>query len=200
MALTYATLRTLVSNYLDHDDLDNVLPYFVELCEAKIKRSLRHWMMEKRVYTETVAGEKTVKLPTDYLEMRHLKLNTDPITVLEYIVPAQLNYSDTGVGKPLYYSIIGDEIILDDTPDAVYEIEMYYYAFSALSDTNPTNWLLTRAPDVYLYGTLLEAESFNMNDPRLAIWKQGYQEAMAELNKESSKAQHSGAPLIMRVG
>lgn len=199
MALTYETLGNLVHSYLDRDDLGSFIPTFIEMVEAKIKRNLRHWEMEKRSYTYTVAGQRTLKLPADYLEMRHLKLNTDPVSVLEYVVPAQLNYLDTGSSQPKYYSIIGDEIVLDDTPDSEYEIEMYYYGFTPISSTE-VNWILTKYPDVYVYGTLLEAESFLMNDPRLPIWKQSYDEAISSLNKVSSKAQHSGAPLVMRVG
>ena len=33
-----------------------------------------------------------------------------------------------------------------------------------------TNWLITNAPDIYLYGTMLEAEPFIMNDERVQLW------------------------------
>ena len=199
MALDYDTLRTTVSDYLDRSDLDSVLPTFVELAEAKFKRKLRHWKMEKRATADTVAGQRTLALPDDFIEMRHLKLNTDPVTVLEYLVPAHINYNATSSGVPSWYTVIGDEIHFDSTPDSVYQVEMYYYAFDALSGSNLTNWLIEEHPDIYLYGTLLEAESFLMNDPRLQIWKLAFDEALKDLNRSSKIAHHAGAPLIMRA-
>lgn len=199
MALTYDTLQSTVADYLDRSDLDSVLPTFIELAESKFKRKLRHWKMEKRATADTVAGQRTLDLPTDFIEMRSLKLNTDPVRVLEYVVPAHLNWYDSSSGTPLYYSVIGGEIHFDDTPDSVYQVEMYYYAFDSLSDSVTTNWLIEDHPDLYLYGTLLEAESFLMNDPRLQVWKLAFDEALRDLNKSSKIAHAAGAPLIMRT-
>lgn len=199
MSLTYDTLGTTVADYLDRSDLSSVIPTFIELAEAKLRRRLRHYKMEKRATADMVAGQRTLALPSDFLEMRHLKLNTNPVTVLEYLVPALMNWNSTSTAKPKYYTIVGDEIHFESTPDSDYEVEMYYYAFDALSDVNQTNWIIDSNPDVYLYGTLLEAESFLMNDPRLQVWKMGFEEAIKELSKSGKVAQVSGAPLIMRA-
>jgi len=199
VSLTYESLGTTVSNYLDRNDLDAVIPTFVELCESKLKRRLRHWKMEKRATADTVADQRTLALPTDFLEMRALKLNTTPVKTLEYLPPAIMNYNSAYSAQPSFYTIIGEELHFETTPDTVYEVEMYYYAFDPLADDNQTNWIITEYPDVYLYGTLLEAESFLMNDPRLQIWKLGFEEALTSLNKSGDKASHSGAPLIMRA-
>jgi hypothetical protein len=131
--------------------------------------------------------------------MRHLKLNTDPYTVLEYLSPAVLNFASTLTDRPAYYSVVGDEIVFEPTPDAVYEVEMYYYALPALSSTNTSNWLLEKYPDIYIYGTLLEAEVYLMNDPRLPIWKMAFDEGIQQLNKEARITRAAGAPLIQRV-
>ncbi|MCK8356920.1 hypothetical protein LXA28_18340, partial [Erwinia amylovora] len=44
-----------------------------------------------------------------------------------------------------------------------------------------TNWLLTDHPDLYLYGSLLQAEAYLFNDDRLAVWKTAHDEVMAEI-------------------
>jgi hypothetical protein len=199
MALTYDTLRTTVGDYLDRSDLDSVIPTFVQLAEAKLRRRLRHWKMEKRATADTVVGQRTLELPSDFLEMRNIKLNTDPVTVLEYLPPAIMNWSSSGTGTPGYYTIIGSELHFESTPAEIFEVEMYYYAFEELDESNTTNWVLTDHPDIYVYGTLLEAESFLMNDPRLQIWKMGFEEGLTSLNKSGDKASHSGAPLVMRA-
>jgi len=47
MALDYDTLGSTVGDYLDRSDLDAIIPTFIELAEAKFRRSLRHWRMER---------------------------------------------------------------------------------------------------------------------------------------------------------
>jgi len=195
MALDYDTLGSTVGDYLDRSDLDAIIPTFIE---AKFRRSLRHWRMEKRATADTIAGERQVSLPTDFVEMRSLKRNSSPVVVLEILPPQVINSYAESQGSPNYFSVVGDELHLDPVPDAVYELEMYYYAFSALSDTNTTNWLLTYYPDIYIYGTLLEAEAYLMNDPRLPIWKQAFDEALKQLNTEANKVRYAGAPLTIR--
>ena len=159
MSLTYDTLGTTVADYLDRSDLSSVIPTFIELAEAKLRRRLRHYKMEKRATANTVAGQRTLALPSDFLEMRHLKLNTDPVAVLEYLTPAVMNWNSSSSAQPQFYTIVGDEVHFESTPDSAYEVEMYYYAFDALSSLNQTNWIIDSNPDIYLYGTLLESES-----------------------------------------
>jgi hypothetical protein len=199
MPLTYDTLGTTVSNYLDRTDLDAIIPTFIELCESKLKRKLRHWKMEKRATANTVVGQRTLALPSDFLEMRAIKLNTDPVVTLEYLTPTVLNYSSTSTGTPHYYSIISNEVHFELTPAEVFEVELYYYAFENLSGSGDSNWILEEYPDIYLYGSLLEAESFLKNDIRLQVWKMGFDEALAQLNKSGRISSVSGAPLIMRT-
>lgn len=198
MSLTYATLQTTVMDYLDRDDLSTVVPTFIELAEAKFKRKLRHWKMEQRATADTVASQRTLDLPSNFLEMRSLKRNSDPTVVLEHITPAIADAYVSGTGAPLWFHISGQEIHFEPTPDGVYQIEMNYYEFDPLSGTTTTNWLLEDHPDIYLYGTLLEAEAYLMNDPRLQIWKMAFDQALLDLNKEARVTRMAGAPLTVR--
>jgi len=68
-----------------------------------------------------------------------------------------------------------------------------------LSDQNTTNWLLTKAPDVYLYGALTHAAPFLMDDQRIPVFAQIYLTRTQALIDESQKSLHSGSPLIART-
>ena len=196
---TYAELQTAVANWLERGDLTTRIPEFISLAESRFKRTLKHWRMEQRKVADTVAGQRALQLPTDYLKMRTLKLNTTTQNVLEFQPPSVLYDFSYGSGEPKYYTVQENQLILEPIPDAVYEVEMGYYYFSDLSDTNTTNWLLTYFPDVYLYGTLVQAEAFIFDDKRIALWKSALDEALKEVNKDDKEARWSGAPLIMRV-
>ena len=64
---------------------------------------------------------------------------------------------------------------------------LFYAKVPSLSSTRPTNWILLNAPDIYLYGSLLEAEAFLQNDPRIQLWKQGFDQAVADLQLQDDK-------------
>lgn len=199
MALTYTTLQSTVQDYLDRADLASVVPLFIEFMESKLKRTLRHYRMEKRATANTVAAQRSLALPNDFLEMRSVKRNSDSWVPLESLSPQILNYATSATGTPRYFAIVGDEVLFEPTPDAEYEIEMWYYAFESLSDDNTSNWLSETYPDIYVYGTLLEAEAYLMNDPRLAVWKRAFDEALMQLNREARITRWGGAPLTIRV-
>ena len=78
---------------------------------------------------------------------------------------------------------------------------LFYKKISSLSPTNTTETMLTENPDIYLYGALLEAEPFIMNDERVPLWMQGFSQAVADLQEQDNKDRHSGSALrVMNTG
>ena len=53
---------------------------------------------------------------------------------------------------------------------------------------NAANWLLTMAPDLYLYGALMEAAPYLKEDGRIQTWAAGLSNALASLNQLSRTA------------
>ena len=101
---------------------------------------------------------------------------------------------------PHFYSLMNGAIEIIPEPSDDIDIEMIYYAkITALSNVNTTNWLLTKAPDVYLYGALTHAAPFLMDDQRIPVFAQIYLARVQALQDESQKSLHSGSPLIART-
>ena len=195
---TYGTLKTAVANWLDRDDLTDRIPEFISLCEATFNRVLRIRAMETTVSDTTVGGTKTDALPDGYLQMREIHLTTSPVVSLSYITP-EIMYrirSGSTSAKPNSYTIVGDNILFGPTPDGAYTYDMTYYkSFDALTDVATTNWVILNAPDLYLYGTLLQAEPFLMNDQRIALWERGMRQVINALQEQDDKDRHSGSEM-----
>ena len=78
---------------------------------------------------------------------------------------------------------------------------LYYKTFDALSDSNTTSTMLTNNPDIYLYGVLLEAEPFLMNDQRVQLWATAFRQAIADVQDQDNKDRHSGSEMrVMNTG
>ena len=206
MALgTFTELKDAIADWLDRSDLTARIPDFITLAEARINRELRIRPMEVRSTMETTSGQQYFNLPGGYIQMRNIQLNTNPTAPLEYITPEMLDrlYGSSATGKPRAYSLIGDEIQLAPIPDSAYTLEMAFYEkFTALGDgtsgTVTSNWLTINAPDILLYGSLMEAEPFIKNDERIAVWLQAYRDGIDKLQKADANDRHSGSAMRVR--
>lgn len=196
---TYSDLKDAVANWADRHDLEPNIPDFIHLAEARINRRLRIRAMETKEYANTISGQANYKLPAGFIQMREFRLNKEPTVSLQYVTPEIYESWNLGRGRPKYYTIIANELRLGPVPVDKYEMEMLFYRkFDNLSDTNPTNWVLENAPDILLYGSLLELEPFIQNDQRLQVWAQAYDAAYESLQDQDNKDRHSGSALMIR--
>lgn len=198
MAITsYADLQTSIANFLARDDLTAQIPDFIQLTEARINRELETREQEKRVQSTLVAGDEYIALPIDLREVREVKLNTSPLTVLSYASPTSLDtqYSSNGQGKPLGYSIVGKEMKIRPIPDSSYTMEIVYVgdvdALSAVS--TPT--LFTRSPDLYLYGSLTEAYVYLLDEQRAAQYDEKFTRTINEVRMDEERSHYGTGPL-----
>jgi hypothetical protein len=203
MALTtYNELKSSVADWLNRTDLTAVVPDFISLAEAQIERTLRTRQMIVRA-TASIDSEYSA-VPADFLETKSIKLNTSPVTPLQFeSVDALDSMKGTmylANGKPLYFGIVGGQIRVLPVPDSTYTAELTYYAkLSKLSSTNATNWLLTQAPDVYLYGALMQAAPYLKDDDRITIWATMYTRGLEELQVADDRGATSGGSILMRA-
>ena len=215
---TYAELQTAVANWLDRGDLTDRITEFIDLTEARMNRVLRLQLMVN-VDTTTlggadklVAGTRDYALPSGYLQMIDFTLTTDPIRTLSYITPENMNrmWAGSQSGIPQAYTIFSNNssgtpvptVKLGPAPAGAYTYSMMFYKkIPALTPANTTEAMLTDNPDIYLYGALLEAAPFLMNDERVALWATAYKEAVANLQEQDNKDRHSGSAMrVMNTG
>ena len=202
---TFAELKTAAANWLDRSDLTDRIPEFIALAEARFNRILRIRDMETvSTAISTTGGTREYSLPTGFVQMKDFHLTTDPLTPLAYITPEMMTrlWAGSLSGRPEVFTVIADNVRLGPSPDAVYTTSMLYYkTFTALSDSATTNDMLTNNPDVYLYGTLLEAEPFIMNDERVQLWATAFKQAIDDIQNQDNKDRHSGSQLrVMNTG
>jgi hypothetical protein len=202
MALsTYSELKTSVADWLNRADLTATVPDFISLAEAQIERKLRTRQMIVRA-DATIDTEYSA-VPADFLEVKSLKLQTNPVTPMQFETIDALDNLQAqfpSSSKPRFFSIVGGQIRTVPIADGEYSAELTYYAkLSKLSSTNTSNWLLTAAPDVYLYGSLLQAAPYLKDDARISVWATLYTSAMEDLQVADDRGATSGGALIARA-
>jgi hypothetical protein len=198
---TYSELLTELDAWLNRSDLTDRIPTFIRLFESRANRNLRTPEMHTQTSFATATGTPELALPADFLSARDLYLDSDPDVVLEAMTPATMRntYPTSLQGQPAAYTIVGQQLIIAPSPDSAYTLLLdYYQRIPGLSDDNPTNWLLTAYPDIYLWGSLCMAEAFLRDDSRLSVWKAAWDEATAEISVQANRQRMPATPLMMQ--
>ena len=189
MASNYLDLQAEIADYLGRSDLEEHIPLFIRLAEARMNRELRLKLMERQAHADLRPGEAVISLPDRrkagnwdvFLEMRDLRLNGGLVKNLDYVSLDSLPEPQT-VGRPVAYSIRGRELVMTPTPDAGYRLLLTYYAeIPPLSGAQTSNDILLRSPDLYLYGALAASAAYTRSSIPLDLWEREYIKAAAGL-------------------
>lgn len=188
MALdTYANLQTSILKWLDKSDTTTTayVPDMIAMAEAYFNRKLRVRDMEAVAESgSTSVTNGVASLPSDFRAVisvretasEHYQIRPKPMDQLEM-------YEDLSTGKIQFYDVLGEEIHFWPRTTTTVRLR-YLQAIPALSDSNTSNWLLEKHPDVYLYQSLACGEAFVTNDERVAMWKAMAEQALAGVEME----------------
>jgi len=168
---TYDDLKAELASWLRRSDLTAEIPSFIALAEAQMNRRLRVRPMTARL-SQSWADEY-VDLPGDFLSERLVKITSGTTTVLRWLTPEEMDAKVRAAssGRPRFYALYGGTLRLHPAPDTAYAAELVYLqALPALSEANPSNWLLASHPDAYLYGALTQSAPYLRADERLQTW------------------------------
>jgi len=204
----YTTLLTTVQDYLARSNLSTFAENFIQNWEERFYRQPKNFgsWMEVTGTIGTIASNVVV-VPTRYLRLKNAYVDGNPSTRLDRKSIHQLygrypRGSDTD--RPKEIARDGINFVFGPPPDSTYTIKGTYYAKPVVMRLYPSDasghWLIMNAPDLPLYGALLEAESFIKNDPRIALWQSFYTPALQDYRDLFSEEEVSGGPVQEVLG
>lgn len=182
---SYSTLLTEVASWLARSDLTAAIPGFVQNFEERFFRNPQNygpWMHSAL----SVSFSSTATVPSDCLTVKIAYLNGQserPLIAssLEQVLTA---YPRTGSGKPRWFARDGSTFVFGPVPDGTYTLNGVYFAKPTLlrsyASDAAAHWLVVNAPDLLLFGSLMEAQGYVMNDKRFPFWFDKYNEALME--------------------
>lgn len=175
---TYAELQTAVASWA-HRSTDNITD-FIDLAESRINAALESRMAEFESSLTATTDSRYIALPTGYYNNIGLWLTTYGNRVeIVYVQPDSLPISTDSSGQPYYYTIDGSNIAFEIPCSSAFTYVFRYKKGYDIASTS-TNDILTRYPNVYLYGSLREASMFANDDQNSMKWNAAYDQAMSE--------------------
>jgi hypothetical protein len=195
---SYATLQTAIGDWLARSDLTSFLPNFVQTFEEDFYREPLNWAswMESTLSVSISSGVAAV--PADYLGLKIAYISGQTSPPLKRISLDQLYQRyprSLGTGQAVYISRNGANFEFGpEASDGT--LAGTYYAKPTLlrSDADGVNWLITNAPDLCLYGSLLAATPFLQNDKRIGVWQSMYDRALVSYRNQFKEEDYSGSP------
>jgi len=195
--MTYATLKADIANYLARTDLTADIPLFIQLCESRIRDLVRVRDMEAADDAFTVDAQ-VMALPDGFLSMRRIIMDSTTSRSLDYLTPERFWDSTLSheSGNPVAFTIEGSNIVFGPSPSASLTAKVLYLkAYDALTEETDTNWLMTNAYDIYLYGALAEAKGFIEDDAQAGKWSGQFHTAVERVNRTANKGRMA-TPLV----
>ena len=174
MAWTYTTLTQAIKDYVQTTETTfvNNIDVFIQQAETRIVRRAGLPVFRKNTTGTMTTDNQYLGVPSDFLSPYSLAISNGGS--YEYLLTKDVNFireaypASATTGAPKYYAIFdNDAFILGPTPDANYTSELHYHYKPASIVTTSPSWLGTNAPDVLLYGSLVEAYVFLKGEPDL---------------------------------
>lgn len=198
--MTFTSLKEDVRRYLERGATlasDAVvyeqIPRLINLAERRIARELKIQGFINVVTGTLNAGNSVLPKPDRWRDTISINIGVGAtnnqrkflfIRDYEYLRTYWPNALDTD--EPVFYSDYDySHWLIAPTPNADYPFEILYYELPPLlDDAVQSNWITEYAPQLLLYGSLLEATPFLKNDDRIPVWQTMYDRSAAMLNGE----------------
>jgi hypothetical protein len=176
---SYSTLLTEAASWLARSDLTAAIPGFVQTFEEKFLGDPENHAIWMESALSVTLSNNVAALPTDYLGLRVAYFAGYP--PLDRVTLEQLykRYPRGGGSAGVSRFVARNASNFEFGPEtASGTLKGTYYAKPALLRNYTTggadavaHFLVVNYPQMLLWGTLLAAEPFIKNDPRVMMWK-----------------------------
>lgn len=203
MAITnYTELQTAVGDNLARSDLTAFIPDIITLAENVLNYgsaqsdAVRCREMETVSTLTPTSGVCTI--PTDYLEFRRVVEVQSTRRNLTFITPdaADILWPERSSGNGEHFTIIGSSLYT--FPLVSNNVELTYFAALPALASNSTNWLLSKAPGVYLRAALMMAAEFIKDDAEMGKQAALLSALVAGLNRSDMIGKYARASVMVR--
>lgn len=152
--------------------------------------------------TPATGGTVTIssQVSANWLEFIELVPTFNYARSLDYMEPwafrKRVDALSSSAAPQLIYTVEGDTLYLAPTNTGTITAS-WYQKFSALSSDSSTDWIITNAPQVYLYGCIAQGCLYTQDD-RFAQYRAMFAGAIKALNDTDQQQRASGSRNVAR--
>lgn len=168
--------------------------------QTRIEDELRLRDMEEHIIETIREGEKTIRIPNNYIELIVLYVieNNTRIPLYDRFQPRKFIETFRSIdtknnGSPRWFSIIGKTVEFDKYTDKDYEYGMVFYKrLPTLVEEDDINWWTENRSDLLFYSALVEGIPYMEEDKRMSLWQSKKNSLIEDLKTKDKKERRSG--------
>ncbi len=194
----YSDIRTELNTYTERSYSQGQVDTWLGLVEADFNIYFGPNHRAETSATITTNSSGIASLPSGYTRFQSLSHAT--YGNLDLVSWGALNaFNPTGVaGIPTKCAIQGTSLKVADVYEGSFTLN-YEAVLAALSGSNTTNWLLTKAPNAYFFGVLAQSYAFEEDEARAAGYEAKAMKVLRGLGIQSMVSQYGRASLRLRT-
>lgn len=199
---TYTDFAASVATWLNREGFTSLTDQVEDLTamgQRRIHRLCNLRAMEE-VDTAFDISSQSESHPSDYLRTKSITIvqGASHHPVLGRSLHTVLNQGQSG--RPAYYANVGTNFYFGPTPDQSYTaLLIYYKGLDIVSTTVSTNWILTNAPELLLFATLMEACLFLKDDNRAKVWEARFNQVKEDIERDEAEQDREGGALAVNA-
>ena len=194
----YSTLQTEVASWLARSDLTAAIPGFIQNWEEDFYRDPLNWTQWMEAALSVAISSNVAAVPSDYLGLKVAYISGQTSAPLKRISLDQLYQRyprAVSGGQAVYIARNRSNFEFGPQITSGTLVGTYYAKPTVLrDDSDGINWLITNAPDLCLYGSLIAAEPYLKDDKRLSLWQAMYANALSSYRARFKEEDFSGGP------
>lgn len=173
MALAnYTDLQAALGEWMARSDVTTPAPDIIKLAEARLNRKIP--AVETDVTLTGVLDSRRIDISAQScvqpIALFLAEADTDEVE-LQQQADGTFPYRAAS-GRPVIWAVDGTNIDFDCPLDAAYPFRFRFRQRFALSDGQPTNWLLTNHPDIYLAACLIWGGIYIQDIQQAAVYNE----------------------------
>ena len=197
---TYAGVKDYVAAVMNRADLTARIPDFISMAEARLNRILADNVnLVKKCRIGFSIQSRCV--PDDFNGVVTLSYDVQDGGALRYKTASEMvDFAPTASSIPRYYTIVAGQFLIWPYPsDETITLTLRYrQKLDAVS--LGSNWLLENHPDAYIYGALVQATTYMIDDDRVGLWQSQFDATMNEINRQAQDITFGGPLQVKSCG
>lgn len=200
---TYSTLKDGINEWLARDGgstLTSQIDTFIYGAEAEFNRQgvAGQWYQMEEETSLTTDSSGNTTLPADFLAVKSVRRIGSPNIELDPISMGTENRisPDDTAGVARFYSISGTTLRVTPIEAGTDLLTLTYFEKIPNLAANSTNWLLTLAPDAYLFESLAQAQMFTRQFQEAAGFHATAMRIIDDIGTMSTLARYGNAGIV----
>lgn len=206
--MNYTEIKDAALGYADRTEMPSavaMIDTFLKIVEARINRFLKTEGLTERAIITTVADKEYYAFPEDFNGLVDIELRASDSARVRHTLVRMTNsdmneYSGIALtNSNVYYNIVANQLQIMAPQDGLVIEVVYNKRVVPLTSIATENTISIYDPDCYIFGLLVEINSFVKDASAASLWDSRFKESLEAIKSNDDMIKWSGPTLQIKT-